>query len=114
MLLCLDPRSGSCILNEQNITHWRDGRPSSPGDTSNIAIGASLEQELACGTWRFLGSFFKKLSNSDNRDSAYDRELFVIFTALKHFQRFLMQDSDKASPRQADQVDYILQHPVVF
>lgn len=106
-------------------------RPDAPlalrTDASATAIGASIEQEYPEGIWTPLGFFSRKLSATEQRYSTYDRELLAVFCAIKFFRRFLegrsfvtftdqrpltfadIQPSDKASPRQARQLDYILQ-----
>lgn len=96
-------------------------------DASDTCIGAALEQQDEQGRWFPLGFFSKKLSDTEKRYSAYDRELLAIYAAIKDMQRILegrnftvytdhkplvfaaSQRSDKASPRQARQLDFILQ-----
>ncbi|CAB0028292.1 unnamed protein product [Trichogramma brassicae] len=75
--------------------------------------------------WTPLGFFSQKLSPTQQRYSTYDRELLAIFEAIKYFQRILEgrsftimtdhrplsfaleQKSDKFSPRQSRQLDFI-------
>lgn len=100
-------------------------------DASNTAIGAALEQ-LEDGVYKPIGFFSRKLSDTETRYSTYDRELLAVFAAIKFFQRILegrafkvrtdhrpiifaaRQRSDKASPRQQRQLDYILQFNVTL
>ena len=95
-------------------------------DASDTAIGAAVEQ-LENGIWRPLAFFSRKLSPTERKRSTYDRELLAIEAAYKHFLRLIEgrefttftdhkpliyaaeQRSDKASPRQARQLDFILQ-----
>ena len=100
-------------------------------DVSSTQIGANQDQ-LVDGDHRVIGLFLRKLSDTETRYSTYDRELLAIFAAVKHFQRILegrefvirtdhrpliyaaQQRSDKASPRQQRQLDFILQFQVTF
>ena len=98
-------------------------------DASNSQIGAALEQQDN-GAWRPIGFFSRKLSDTESRYSTYDRELLAVYAAVRFFQRILEgrqftiktdhrpliyaadQHSDRASPRQQRQLDYILQFNV--
>ena len=100
-------------------------------DASNQQVGAALEQ-FEDGTWRPIGFFSRKLSETESRYSTYDRELLAVYAAIKFFQRILegrqftiktdhrpliyaaQQRSDKASPRQQRQLDFILQFNITF
>lgn len=93
-------------------------------DASDIAIGAVLEQ-VQEEELRPIAFFSKKLSSAQRNYSAYDRELLAIYEAVKYFRHMLegrqfviktdhkpfiyafKQRSDKASPRQLRQLDYI-------
>lgn len=95
-------------------------------DESDTAIRASLEQYVN-GNWSSGGFFSRKLSDTERRYSTYDRELLAVFAGIKHFRhqlecrRFTIktdhkpltyafaQKSDKASPRQLRQLDFISQ-----
>ncbi|OXU16298.1 hypothetical protein TSAR_010581 [Trichomalopsis sarcophagae] len=102
-------------------------------DASDTAIGAAIEQRHAQGDWRPLGFFSQKLTPTQQRYSTYDRELLAVYEAIKHFERMLegrtytfytvytdhrpliyaaQQRADKASPRQARQLEYILRFNV--
>ncbi|GFS63659.1 gag-pol polyprotein [Trichonephila clavipes] len=52
-----------------------------------------------------LAFFSRKLTSSEKSYSAYDRELLAIYSAIRHFR----QKSDKCSPRQIRQLDFISQ-----
>lgn len=93
-------------------------------DASTVAIGAALEQHVD-GIAKPIAFFSKKLSDAQKRYSAYDRELLGIYAATKYFRYLLEgrhviiltdhkplihafhQKLDKASPRQARQLDFI-------
>lgn len=57
-------------------------------DASDVAIGASLQQ-LIDNTWQPIGFFSRKLSETEQRYSTYDRELLGMFAAVKHFRHYL-------------------------
>jgi len=95
-------------------------------DASSTAMGAVLEQYQA-GNWKPLGFFSKKLSETQQRYSTYDRELLAIYSALKFFKHMVKgrdvtiltdhkplqyafhQPLDKASERQRRQLSFISQ-----
>lgn len=57
-------------------------------DSSNIAIGAVLQQ------WKNnivepLAYFSKKLSQTERKYSTFDRELLAVYSSIKHFRHFL-------------------------
>ncbi|MCO5547633.1 hypothetical protein L7F22_001084 [Adiantum nelumboides] len=53
-------------------------------DASNITIGAVLQQDS-----RPVAFYSKKLDSAQRNYSVYDKELFVIISALKHWKHFL-------------------------
>ena len=57
-------------------------------DASNTAIGAQLEQRKG-RSWVPLAFFSRKLSDSERKYSAFDRELLASYSAIKHFRHFL-------------------------
>ena len=60
-------------------------------DASAAHIGAALQQwELAAVAWQPLGFFSKKLGTTQQRYSAYDRELLACVQDIKHF-RFMLE-----------------------
>ena len=87
-------------------------------DASDAAMGASLEQCIG-GQHKPIAFFSKKLSDTQRRYSAYDRELLAMYAAVHHFKHLIegrqvtirtdhrpltyafTQRPDKASPRQA-------------
>lgn len=54
-------------------------------DACDIGIGASVQQ-LVVDAWQPLGFFSRKLSDTERKYRAYDRELLAIFAAIKHFR----------------------------
>lgn len=96
-------------------------------DASDFAMGGVLQQ-YTNGEWKPLGFYSKKLTETQTKYSAYDRELLAVYSTLKHFQYFLegrqfcifsdhkplifafKQRPEKASPRQLRQLDYIGQY----
>lgn len=55
-------------------------------DASNTCAGAVLQQ-LEKGTWKPLGYFSKRFSETQQRYSTYDRELLAIYMSIKHFRK---------------------------
>lgn len=97
-------------------------------DASNIALGAVLQQKNTTnGSENPIAFFSKKLSSSQCKYSAYDRELLAIYESIKHFRymlegrrftimtdhkplTFLFQKKiDACTPRQFRYLDYISQ-----
>ncbi|GFW62270.1 transposon Tf2-9 polyprotein [Trichonephila clavipes] len=95
-------------------------------DASDYAIGGALHQFLD-SELQPLAFFSRKLTSSEKSYSAYDRELIAIYSAIRHFRYMLeardftvltdhkpltyafRQKSDKCSPRQIRQLDFISQ-----
>ncbi|GFU55543.1 retrovirus-related Pol polyprotein from transposon opus [Trichonephila clavipes] len=95
-------------------------------DASDYAIGGALHQ-VVDSELQPLAFFSRKLTSSEKSYSAYDRELLAIYSAIRHFRYMLeardftvftdqkpltyafRQKSDKCSPRQIRQLDYISQ-----
>ncbi|GFU77774.1 transposon Tf2-11 polyprotein [Trichonephila clavipes] len=73
-------------------------------DASDYAIGGALLQ-VVDSELQPLAFFSRKLTSSEKSYSAYDRELLAIYSAIRHFR----QKSDKCSPRQIRQLDFISQ-----
>ena len=61
-------------------------------DASGSHVGAVLQQDVA-GSWAPLAFYSKKLSSAESRYSAFDRELFAAYSALRHF-RFLLEGKE--------------------
>ena len=66
-------------------------------DASNTHIGAALQQKES-GGWHPLAFFSAKLSATQQRYSAFDRELLGVFLALRHF-RFELEGRKSALSR---------------
>ncbi|GFS14328.1 transposon Ty3-G Gag-Pol polyprotein [Elysia marginata] len=57
-------------------------------DASNTAVGAQLEQRQG-RSWVPLAFFSRKLFDSEKKHSAFDRDLFVSYSTMRHFRHFL-------------------------
>ncbi|GFR66903.1 Pol polyprotein [Elysia marginata] len=57
-------------------------------DASNKAIGGQLEQRHG-RLWVPIAFFSRKLSEAEQKYSAFDRELLASYAAVKHFRHFL-------------------------
>lgn len=95
-------------------------------DASNIAVGAVLQQRVEHAEWEPLAFFSRKLSDTETRYSAFDRELLGVYLAVKHF-RYLIAGREftiytdhkpivgainskcERSPRQSRHLDFIAQ-----
>ncbi|GFX13786.1 retrovirus-related Pol polyprotein from transposon 17.6 [Trichonephila clavipes] len=95
-------------------------------DASDYAIGGALHQ-VVDSELQPLAFFSRKLTSSEKSYSAYDRELLAMYSAIQHFRYMLeardftvftdhkpltyafRQKSDKCSPRQIRQLDFISQ-----
>lgn len=95
-------------------------------DASDKAAAGALHQ-IVDNIYQPLGFFSRKFTNTESRYSTYDRELTAIYLSVKHFKSFIDgrqlliltdhkpivyafdQNSEKASPRQARQLDLIAQ-----
>ncbi|GFT32191.1 retrovirus-related Pol polyprotein from transposon 17.6 [Trichonephila clavipes] len=95
-------------------------------DASDYAIGDALHQ-VVDSELQPLAFFSRKLTSSEKSYSAYNRELLAIYSAIRHFRYMLeardftvftdhkpltyafRQKSDKCSPRQIRQLDFISQ-----
>ena len=95
-------------------------------DASDFAIGGALFQKES-ETLQPLAFFSRKLSQTEKGYSAYDRELLAAYASIKQFRYMLearefilftdhkpltyafKQRSDKSSPRQSRQLDFISQ-----
>ncbi|GBM59451.1 Transposon Ty3-I Gag-Pol polyprotein [Araneus ventricosus] len=95
-------------------------------DASDTAIGSVLQQ-FENSTWQPIAFYSKKLNETQQNYSTYDRELLGIYLSVKHFKHYpegrafttytdhkslifaFHQKLDKAAPRQAHQFNYISQ-----
>ena len=59
-------------------------------DASDTHIGAVLRQQLRDKSWSPMSFFSKKLSDAEEKYSAFDRELLAAFSSVRHF-RFMLQ-----------------------
>ncbi|GFT87594.1 retrovirus-related Pol polyprotein from transposon 17.6 [Trichonephila clavipes] len=98
-------------------------------DASDYAIGGALHQ-VVDSELQPLAFFSRKLTSSEKSYSTYDRELLVIYSAIRHFRYMLeardftvftdhkpltyafRQKSDKCSPLQIRQLDFISQFTI--
>lgn len=96
-------------------------------DASDTGMGAALEQSID-GHWKPLGFFSRKFSPTQQRYSAYDRELTAMYEAIKHFKYMmefldvtmvtdhkpltfaLSQKTDELLKRQQRQIGFISQY----
>ena len=58
-------------------------------DASDTHLGAVLQQ-LLDGSWALLAFYSKKLSETEKKHSAFDRELLAAYSSLRHF-RFMLE-----------------------
>jgi cleavage and polyadenylation specificity factor subunit 1 len=59
-------------------------------DASESHVGAVLQQRASPSSpWRPLGFYSKKLTDTQKRYSAFDRELWAIFSSIRHFRYML-------------------------
>ena len=95
-------------------------------DASDFAIGGVLQQCVS-NAWQPLAFYTKSLTTTERKYSAYDRELYAIYSAIKRFRHMIEgrnftiftdhkpitfafnQNLDKCSPRQFRHLDYISQ-----
>lgn len=100
-------------------------------DASDTGIGASVEQ-FQDGSWKPLAFFSRSLTSTQRKYSTYDRELTAVYQSIKYFDYLLQgrefkvvtdhkpliyafqQKSDKASPRQLNQLSFISQYTTNF
>jgi len=119
----------------QNRGSYNSSTPDAPisvtADTSDIAVGAVLQQYVG-GTWQPLSFFSKTLRPAELQYSTFDRELLAIYLAIMHFRHFLEgrhfhiftnhkpltftlnARPDRHSPHQARQFDFIAQFTSVI
>jgi len=95
-------------------------------DASATAVGVVLQQrDSAVASWRPLGFFSQKLEKAQQAYSTFDRELFAVYAAIRHFRhqlegrRFqvwtdhkpltfmLSQAADNRSARQQRHISYV-------
>jgi hypothetical protein len=59
-------------------------------DASSSHVGAAIQQKRPGQGWRPLGFFSAQLDKAQTNYSAFDRELFAVVAAIKHF-RFMLE-----------------------
>ena len=95
-------------------------------DASDVAVGAVLQQ-CTDGLWKPISYFSRTLTATESHYSTFDRELLAIYLSIRHFRHFLegrnfhvvtdhkpliyslATNSDRYSPRQIRQLDFISQ-----
>ncbi|GFS12213.1 Pol polyprotein [Elysia marginata] len=82
--------SAKDVLSKAVLLHHPqpDALTSLTVDASNTAVGVQLEQRQG-RFWVPLAFFSRKLSDSEKKYSAFDRELLASYSAIKHFRHFL-------------------------
>ncbi|KAG7307830.1 hypothetical protein JYU34_006426 [Plutella xylostella] len=96
-------------------------------DASDLAVGAVLQQKID-KTWQPLAFYSHKLTNTEKKYSAYDRELLAVYEAIKYFRHMVEARTfsiytdhkpltyafsltkEKCTPRQFRYLDYIAQY----
>ncbi|KAL7745140.1 hypothetical protein ACLKA6_008198 [Drosophila palustris] len=96
-------------------------------DASNFCVGAALN-ELRNGSLKPLGFFSKRISESQKKQSTYDRELLAIFLSVKYFAHMIegrsctiltdhkpltfafQQNPEKSTPKQTRQLSFISEY----
>lgn len=120
-------KSKELIANAVLLAHPKpDEKLALHVDASDFAIGGALSQ-VVNGNLQPLAFFSRKLSPAERNYSAYDRELLAAYASIKHFRHMLeardfclytdqkpltyafKQRSEKCSPRQCRQLDFISQ-----
>uniref|UniRef100_A0AAV2KZF4 Gypsy retrotransposon integrase-like protein 1 n=1 Tax=Knipowitschia caucasica TaxID=637954 RepID=A0AAV2KZF4_KNICA len=72
------------------LVHLSPGAPVAlTTDASNYAVGAVFEQWVE-GTWQPLAFFSRQLVPRERKYSTFDRELLVVWLAIRHF-RFVLE-----------------------
>ena len=82
-------RTKDALSSATSLHHPQPDAPKSlTVDASNTAVGAQLEQRQG-RSWVPLAFFSRKLSDSEKKYSAFDREPLAAYSASKHFRHFL-------------------------
>jgi hypothetical protein len=115
------------LMQAARLTYPSHSNPLSIAtDASDWAIGGVLQQ-LEEGQQKPIAFFSRKLTGTEKKYSAYDRELLAIYQTILHFRHFLegrnftifsdhkpliyafQKKPDQCTPRQARQLDVISQ-----
>ena len=117
--------------NRMNCLRWLSyPKPDAPTylmtNAFDKAVGAVLQQHIN-GAWHPISFFSRKMIPAETWYSTFNRELLAVYLSIKHFRHFvegrsfhvltdhkpltyaLNSRSDRHSPRQARQLDYISQ-----
>ena len=111
--------SSAALLQHPSL----DSRLALTVDASDAAVGGSLDQ-LQDGHWCPLGFFSKKLTKSQIKYAAFDRELLAMYLGIKQFRHYLegrpftlftdhkpligaMTNNVDRSPRQTRHLSYV-------
>ena len=116
-----------CLAKATMLSHPKLGASTSiMSDASNTAVGVVLQQ-FVDSVWHPISYFYRKLFLSETKYSTFDGELLAIYLAIKHFRHFIegrefhvwtdhkpltfsfATNSNRYSPRQARQLDFISQ-----
>ncbi|GBN20197.1 Transposon Ty3-G Gag-Pol polyprotein [Araneus ventricosus] len=116
-----------CLADATLLSHpSTDAKLALVTDCSDFAMGGVLNEITPKGP-KPLGFFSKKLTPTQAKYSAYDRELLAAYSAIQYFRHMLearpfalyvdhkpltyafKQNSDKCSPRRLRQLDFISQ-----
>ena len=116
-----------CLAKATMLSHPKLGAPASiMSDASNTAVGKVLQQ-FVDGVCYPISYFSCKLSSAETKYSTFDSELLAIYLAIKHFRHFIEgrefhawtdlkpltfsfpTNSNRYSPHQACQLDFISQ-----
>lgn len=81
-----------CKTNLQNAALLAYPLPGSPlaitADASNNCVGATLQQQVN-NEWVPLGYFSKRLTDTQQKYSTYDRELLAIYLSVQYFRNMV-------------------------
>jgi cleavage and polyadenylation specificity factor subunit 1 len=119
-----------CKASLSRVTQQAHPDPAAPLALATHAftstMGAALQQRVN-NAWQPLAFIFKKLNSTQEKYSAYDRELLAAYEDVKYFRHMLearhfinftkhkpityafQQKRDKCSPRQLNHLDFIAQ-----
>lgn len=77
----------TALQNAATLSHpYSDSALALMTDASNNCIGAVLQQRSG-NSWKPLGYYSKKLTETQQKYSTYDRELLAIYMSIKHFRK---------------------------
>ena len=81
------------LIKVPELAHPRTSAPISLAvDPSDSHVGAVLQQRID-GAWVSLSFFSRKLSETERKYSAFDRELLAAYLSIRHF-RFMLEGRD--------------------